>query len=298
MIDSYPSIYNLGHRAVADLFSGPVIIEEKVDGSQFSFGVYDGELACRSKGKQLVLDAPEKMFVKAVASAQERAHLLRPNWTYRCEYLSTPKHNTLAYDRVPVGHLMVFDICPAQETYLSPADKAAEAQRIGLECVPVFFEGVVSDLQMLNALLGAQSVLGGAQIEGIVVKRYDLFTTDHRAMMGKYVSEAFKEQHTGDWRKRNPTRADAVEGLIAAYRTEARWRKAVQHLREDGKLTDSPKDIGALVREVPTDVLKEDAEAIKEALFRHFWPQIQRGILAGLPEWYKQQLAAQAFDQS
>lgn len=36
---SYPSIYNLGHRYIADLLTVPVIVEEKIDGSQFSFGL-------------------------------------------------------------------------------------------------------------------------------------------------------------------------------------------------------------------------------------------------------------------
>jgi ATP-dependent RNA circularization protein (DNA/RNA ligase family) len=39
MILSYPSIYALGHRAIRELFDGPVVVEEKIDGSQFSFGV-------------------------------------------------------------------------------------------------------------------------------------------------------------------------------------------------------------------------------------------------------------------
>jgi hypothetical protein len=30
MIHSYPSIYNLGHAAIADLLKGPVIVEEKL----------------------------------------------------------------------------------------------------------------------------------------------------------------------------------------------------------------------------------------------------------------------------
>ena len=38
-------------------------------------------------------------------------------------------------------------------------------------------------------------------------------------------------------------------------------------------------------------------EEIKEKLFNHFWQQIQRGITAGLPEWYKQKLLESAFDK-
>ena len=35
---SYPQIYNLGHKAIAGIFDDDVLIEEKIDGSQFSFG--------------------------------------------------------------------------------------------------------------------------------------------------------------------------------------------------------------------------------------------------------------------
>lgn len=51
MINSYPSIYSLGHRYISELFSGPVVIQEKIDGSQFSFGNLNGKLFCRSKGQ-------------------------------------------------------------------------------------------------------------------------------------------------------------------------------------------------------------------------------------------------------
>jgi len=52
------------------LFDGEVTIEEKVDGSQFSFGLIDGELQCRSHNQQLVIDEPEKMFAPTQKSKE------------------------------------------------------------------------------------------------------------------------------------------------------------------------------------------------------------------------------------
>ena len=43
VLTSYPKVYQLGHKAVLDIFSGPVVIQEKIDGSQFSFGLVGGE---------------------------------------------------------------------------------------------------------------------------------------------------------------------------------------------------------------------------------------------------------------
>ena len=133
-IYSYPSVFAIGHSAITGIFDDPVLVEEKIDGSQLSFqlAVCDSEtleLLCRSKGKQLVLDAPEKMFTRAVETVKEIAPILREGWIYRCEYLEKPKHNVLAYDRVPNKHLIGFDICTGLETYLPYAEKKAEFER-------------------------------------------------------------------------------------------------------------------------------------------------------------------------
>lgn len=301
-IPSYPSIYALGHRAIADIFSSPVVIEEKVDGSQFSMSI-DAEtlkLSCRSKGKDIVIDAPEKMFMTAVEIAKWLP--LHIGWTYRCEYLSKPKHNTLAYARVPRKHLIVFDVMTGPETYLTPTEKRAEADRIGLECVPCFYDGTgfiggeamgISEGRA-EELLQNDSILGGCKVEGFVVKNYAIFTPDKKIAIAKYVSEAFKEKHKHEWKKSNPTAGDFVQHIIGELKTEARWNKAIQHLRDDGRLDKSPKDIGALIKEVQMDAAKEEEQSIKDSLYQHFWPQIQRGIIAGLPEWYKEKLAGAA----
>lgn len=293
-ISGYPSVYALGHKAITELLSGPVVVEEKVDGSQFSMcRPKDGYLSCRSKGKDLIVDAPEKMFERAVTTAKQLD--LHEGWTYRCEYLQSPKHNTLTYSRVPSGYLILFDIMTGPESYLHPLEKQAEASRIGLECVPLFHVGPVTQLADLAQYLERESCLGGCKIEGVVVKNYALFTLDKKVAVGKYVSEDFKEKHTVEWKKSNPGRDDIVEGLIKSLRTDARWNKSIQHMRDAGTLTDTPQDIGPLLKEVQADVEKEETDTVKEVLFHHFWPQIKRGITYGLPEFYKERLAQSAF---
>lgn len=293
---SYPSIYNLGHRAVADILLGPVYVEEKVDGSQFSFGVFeiDGqkELRVRSKGATMLPEAPEKMFSLGVEHVKSIQHLLTVGYTYRGEYLRSPKHNSLVYSRIPAGHIILFDINSGHEEYLSYSAKKEEAERIGLEIVPLVFEGVISDIGKFREFLDRESLLGGQKIEGVVVKPVGshLFGQDKKALFAKFVSEHFKEVHSKEWKTSNPTQNDIIEKLGMEYRTPARWQKAVLHLTEKGLLTDSPKDIGLLIREVPADVRKECEEEIKEQLWKWAWPHVSRKIVAGLPEYYKEQL--------
>ncbi len=297
-VPSYASPFAIGHRAIADLFVGPVVIQEKIDGSQFSFCLRDGEVECRSKGATLHTTAPDKMFARGVETVLALKDRLLPGFVYRGEYLNKPKHNVLAYDRTPNGHVALFDIedtNKGEQFFLSHDEIAAEAARLGLESTPVLFVGEVTDPNMLRALLDSVSCLGGAKIEGVVVKNYAKFTEDKKVMMGKFVAESFKEVHAGEWRTANPTQGDVQTSLIAAYRTPARWAKAVQHLREAGTIEGSPRDIGLLIKEVGEDVARECTQEIKDALFDHFWPHIRRGLTGGLPEWYKEQLLSDSF---
>lgn len=296
-IRSYPKVYNLGHAAIADLFEESVLVEEKIDGSQFSFGVYDGELCCRSRGIQLGLDAPEKMFIKAIETAKELFPVLNAGWTYRGEFLSKPKHNTLAYDRVPEKNIIIFDIDTGDQSYLAYEKKLAEAKRLRLECVPILYKGKVESYEKFKGLLEMGSCLGGQKIEGMVFKNYLRFGRDGKTLMGKYVSERFKEVHRKDWKERNPGGKDIIGQLTLEYRSEVRWDKAIQHLKERGEYTGTPKDIGPLFKEVSTDVQKECGEEIAEKLFKWAWKDIGRGVTRGLPEWYKEKLAKSQFKQ-
>lgn len=295
---SYPSIYALGHRYVADLFNEPVLVEEKIDGSQFSFGRFevDGEIQffARSKGATLNVIAPERMFERAVESA--RSLDLRVGWTYRAEYLQKPKHNSLAYDRVPKNHLMVFDINTGNECYLPYKEKASECERIGLEVVPLIHEGMIGGASEIRDMLDRTSVLGGQKIEGVVIKNYSRFGQDKKAMMGKFVSEAFKEVHAKEWKTRNPTSKDILELIYDILRTPARWNKAVIHLRERGQIEDSPRDIGLLIKEVQADVEKECLDVVAEKLMAWAMPHVRRNVTRGLPEWYKDELLKRQFE--
>ncbi len=298
---SYPSIYALGHRAIKDLLLDPVLVEEKIDGSQFSFGRYQTEhgviLKCRSKGAEINIVAPDNMFKNAVEYVQSIEQELILNWTYRGEYLKKPKHNTLVYDRIPKNHIMIFDIAIGEETYLDPVQKHAEATRIGLEVVPILAAGVINEMDAFRKLLDTVSRLGGQKIEGVVVKNYVRFGLDKKILLGKFVSEAFKEVHNKEWKATHPGKMDIVQSLIESLKTPARWNKALQHLREAGQITDSPKDIGLLMKEVPTDIEKEEIEFIKTKLYEWAWPHIRRGTVGGLPEWYKEQLLAKQFEE-
>jgi len=167
---SYPKIHNVGGRFTENLFKNPVVVEEKIDGSQVGFCKRDGELHFRSKGQVQNIDAPDKLFVEGVEAIKRLD--LQDGWVYRAEYLKKPKHNVLCYDRIPNNHVILFDIETADQSYLTYEQKKEEAARLGLEVVPRLFEGEVRGVEHFRSFMDTVSCLGGQKIEGVVIKNY------------------------------------------------------------------------------------------------------------------------------
>jgi len=298
MIRSYPKIYGEGKSEIADLFQGPVVIQEKVDGSQFTFWLDDEGLPrFRSRGTEINPADTKSPFARSVASVLAVHELvgLDAMVVYRGEALSKLKHNELKYGRAPKGHVVLFDcqVAGAHETYTTPEWTAAEAVRLGLEPVPTLYAGPGEDFdqELLTTYMERTSVLGGCLIEGVVVKNYsrrDKGGDDGKALMGKFVRAEFKEKMKNRIKK-GPV--DVVAELGARYCTAARWRKAIQHLRDAGTLTGTKADIPLLYKEVNRDLIEEEETDIKEILYKSFRKQVLKGATNGLATWYMAVLA-------
>src|SRR5574342_25219 len=302
MMESYPKIHALGVRYISDIWDGPVEITEKVDGSQFKFGLdpETNEVRFRSKNSEIYPDACHNIFRPAVEHVLGMKESLIPGYTYYGETLAKPKHNALTYSRVPSGHIALFSVKTddmlADFGWLNYGLMVGLAQVLGVDVVPRF--EIKSAEQMIEALATTDSFLGGCKVEGFVVKNYSkpymLGNMVVPFMAGKFVSAAFKEVQRGEKYSR-PTKKDILS-LAEQYRTEARWEKAIQHLREAGKFDASLKDIGPVIREVHQDLASEEKENIKQELYDMFWKEIQRTSTRGFPEWYTDKLARGHFD--
>ena len=169
-----------------------------------------------------------------------------------------------------------------------------------IEVVPLIYQGNVKNPDFLMGLLERESILGKANIEGVVVKNYQakflLGGQPMPLMAGKFVSEKFKEVHRNGWGKEH-TGKGKWETFKESFKTEARWLKAIQHLQEAGKLTNTPQDIGALLKSIKDDITEEEKEMIKEFLWKEFGVEVLRHATIGLPEWYKERLMTRSFEQ-
>ena len=65
------------NKLLNNILNKIISVEEKIDGSQFSFGLYAGEIRMRSKGAVVRLDDGNKMFSAAVTSVPRTLAIAR-----------------------------------------------------------------------------------------------------------------------------------------------------------------------------------------------------------------------------
>jgi len=305
-IHSFPKIFHIGENYIENLFNGEVEITEKIDGSQWDFGIdKDGQVVRRSKGQDLTFTDIPKMFKLADEQVERISALLIEKGLkdiyFYCEFLSKTHHNVMNYERVPKNYLYLFGVMEGQN-FVSDFDKLCEyADLLEIERPHLLYKGEVKDIKELEKILEEDSCLGKEKVEGIVVKNYKEPALAGSRMipisMGKYVREEFKERHKSEW-KGTHTGKGKFELFIGSFKSEARWQKAIQHFAEKGELENAPRDIGNLMKEIKKDIEEEEKENIKNELYKMFVGDITRKATRGFPEYYKEQLLKKSLPDS
>lgn len=296
MIQSYTKIFSIGTKYISDIFENEVEVTEKIDGSQFGFGKINGELHLRSKGAKIFPETAPDLFKPAVEYILSIQDKIPDNTIYHAETLSKAKHNVLEYERIPKNHLVLFSVSDIEKNFDENFQKHADL--LGIDAVPVIFRGKIENSEQLFEMIDSESFLGGTKMEGVVVKNYKrpcfIGGKAFPLTAGKYVSEKFKEVHEKNWKKDFNSKTKQ-QIFFESFCTEARFQKAVQHLKERDELENSPKDIGKLLKEVTTDLDEEEKENVKEWLWNEYRNNLMRTAVKGFPEWYKRRLAENAF---
>lgn len=286
---SYPKIYALGSAEVRDILNEEVDVTEKIDGSQIGFGLVDGELVIRSKGALINHAMPPKMFRSAVAYIIRIKDRLEPGLFYYGECLENPRSNKLKYERVPWHNVALYGIRDGG-VFLDGDKVTAEAAQLGLDRVPILIEQErVTPDGLEELLINTKSFLGG-EIEGLVISSpYAMPGQREPFMQAKLVRPEFKEIKARGNRTPAPRGSieETVREAFAAFCTEARWDKAIQHLREDGKIVGSNTDIGPIIKEIQKDVMEEEGEYVKEMLWTLYRKRFLTAVVDGFPKYYQ-----------
>lgn len=311
MIPSYPKIHHLGNAGTDKVYQGRAIVQEKTDGSQFRWGIdANGDFSAHTRRTTLEGGTTDKNFAPSLN------HLMQPHiqdtlraW-YRVtgpvffygEAVARPHHNTLAYDDVPRGHIVLFDAIIGGKWVTDMNQLAKIADALEVEMVPVLHDtdrdGSLT-LELIKTYSNSRSFLdawargkkpgipeGGVTVEGVVVKNYEQqlpYNGLSQPCFVKLVRPEFKERNNENWKEQ---RQGGILGYLEGFQSEGLWRKVVQHARDDGELNGTVQDIGALMKRLSAEV-EEDRETYAQELYNLFRRDIQRAAGKGFAEWYK-----------
>jgi hypothetical protein len=296
-IPSYGKIVSLGHRYSDKIIDGrEVRIEEKTDGSQLSVMKSDGLMLYRTRKTELFPETDDKLFKKAVTWFEDMKDLLPEGVIFRCEAIMGPRHNHLTYEYPPESGFVLWDLeDPVTGDVWSAPERLRSCYNwglLGLEPLFIGSPGVGSQaVEFFRSWLGKPSFLGG-KMEGIVIKPLEFTHVPDtmKRLAVKLVNEEYREEQSKSFRSDNPTKSDIIMQIGERYAVEARYRKAVQHLRESGVLEESVRDIGPLMKELNRDLEEECVDEIKDMLWKWGKKNILGKSSRGFPQWYKDYL--------
>lgn len=259
----FMDVVRYGHKSTQGVLNEGdyIVVMEKLDGANASFRLSeDGEsVLAFSRNRQLDEENNLRGFFQWVKENISPESLI-PGIVYFGEWLV--KHK-VDYGINGGQEFYLFDLYNVDgEVYLSHHTMMAEAARLGLQTVPVFYAGKYKGYEHLVQFVN-RSVLA-EQGEGIVVKNYDYRDRFGKQMYVKLVSEKFAEMRPQKT-PRDPNRPESLEAtFIKTFMTRARVEKLLLKLVDEGVLDEQfgIEDMETILRNLGSrvygDILKEE----------------------------------------
>lgn len=264
----YHSIVRYGHKSTQDVLNkgDHIIIQEKVDGANASFAVINGELKCWSRNKELNANNTLEGFYGWVQHHVEPDKLLE-GVIYFGEWTAQHKVVYEGYEK----QFFLYDIYNLHlEEYVAFSMVQDEAKRLGLQLIPVFFEGKFESFEQLTEYVGRTELngklCGEPSGEGIVVKNVAYRDRFGKQLFVKLVVDKFaevqKQKAPKDPKKKYTEEELKVRECVTVPRVEKQMFKMI----EDGLLERNfgTESIGMILKHVSPlvaeDILKEEME--------------------------------------
>ncbi|MCM1132199.1 MAG: RNA ligase family protein [Ruminococcus flavefaciens] len=259
-------------RGVGDRFhkGDRIIIQEKIDGSNVSFQ-YDSEtdsLQCFSRNQILSAENTlrgyydwvqklDKALVKSVLGDRLR---MFGEWLVK---------HAVKYPDECYNTMYCFDVFDTEnKCWLQQNEVKSLAEKLGLNYVPVFYEGEFTDWEDYKYLVG-KTEMGGEIGEGIVIKKQG----SEDVAYTKIVHERFSEIRKKKVRRPSESPEEkqekkCLEELTATVVTPARVEKILYKLVDEGILPEdfSAKDMKTIYKSLPLAVYQNCVKEVPDVV--------------------------------
>jgi len=280
---SYSKIRRLGHSRNTDTVRNPndvLLFKEKLDGANLRFTVTDTEdgkkflfgsknVVYKKDGKPDYEEDIDERFKDAIDWIRDNCDPseFNANLTYFAENMV--KHS-LEYNWKKTPQVIGFDIYSHEaERYLSWGTAKVTFEKYGIPVAPVVDNKTVKEFDPENYEIPESKYRDG-KMEGVVIINTGQEEDERSGFStrAKMVTEEFKEKHKNQTGARQSVEAiKGHEKIISKYCTDARIRKHIQKMRDEGR--DLGKELMAgqnggdgLPIRVSVDILEEEADEI------------------------------------
>jgi len=108
------------------------------------------------------------------------------------------------------------------------------------------------------------------------------------------VREDFKEANAKQWN--TLSRRTGVDAIVDMFFNEARMRKSIQHISDDGKLSYTKSDLQYLIPEFFNDLLDEEKETITKMIMGDVFKNIKKRANSFVVQSYIEYLTEMQFN--
>lgn len=266
-------IVRLGHKSTLDVLKvgDNIVIQEKIDGANASFRRIDDKIQAYSRNNPLSEENTLGGFYDFTQSLP--VDRLLDGVIYFGEWLNPHKVKYPEYQK----QFFLYDIYNTfTNEYVNFSMVKDEAKRLGLNLIPIFYEGEYQSFEHLQSFVG-KSELGGKlgdieTGEGIVVKNVDYTDRFGNQIFVKLVTDAFREVQKQKPAKDPKIAQTAEQRFVDATVTEARVEKFLHKFVDEGILDEhyGVEDMGVILKNmnarIKEDILKEEADNFLELI--------------------------------
>jgi hypothetical protein len=265
----YMDVTRLGHRTTIGVLNegDHIVIQEKLDGANASFRRDGDKLVAFSRNTQLSDENTLGGFYQFV---QELNIHIGEGLIFYGEWLNPHKVKYPEYEKT----FWLYDVYDTSVgKYLSFDYVRALGETLGLNIIPVFYEGVYQGFEHLQSFVG-KTALGGKlgdidTGEGIVVKNVDYTDRFGNQIFVKLVTDVFREVQKQKAPK-DPQELTQEQIFVHQTVTEARVEKFLHKFVDEGILesTYGIEDMGTILKNmnprIKEDILKEERDMLPE----------------------------------
>jgi len=255
----YQHIERFGTDEVDGIEYGRVYVFPKVDGTNSSIWIEDGQICAGSRNRKLSLDNDNAGFLNHCLSCGEYKTFFSENPDLRLYGEWLVPHSLKTYRDEAWRKFYVFDVLRGDE-YLIYEDYKQILEHYNINYIPpdAIINNPSSDqllrsLEKNNFLIKDNHGVG----EGVVLKNYEFYNKFGKQNWAKIVTNEFKEKHKKEMGPPEIKGKKIIENEIAdLYTTKSLCEKVHAKIKNESGF--SPKDIPRYLNTVYYDVIKED----------------------------------------